>query len=193
MFGLFKKKQKQPTINVTATLNARLMPIDRGDVFEDPLDEWLREKNLGEVDGGGCGLSDSGEVEFCDVEIMLFEASEEVLDQVISKLDSLGAAKGSLLRMGESSKPFGKAEGLAIYLNGTDLPADIYANSDVNHLIEEVNKALDGIGFFAGGWDGPVETALYLYGPSYSKMQEALAELLGSYPLCQKCRIVQIA
>lgn len=191
MFGLFKKKKK--TVLVTACLNVRLMPIDRGDVFEDPLDEWLQEQGLGEVDGGGCGLSDSNEVEFCDVEMNLKDASDEVLTRVIQKLEEMGAPKGSSLKWEGSSREFGKLEGMGIYLNGTDLPDEVYASNDVNQLIEELAKALEGKGEYFGGWDGPTETGLYCYGPSFGPMKKAAGPLLESHPLCQKARIVQIA
>ena len=46
-------KKKTPTIVVTARLNAKVQPLDRGDIFEDPLDEILKERKLGEVCGGG--------------------------------------------------------------------------------------------------------------------------------------------
>jgi hypothetical protein len=42
-------------------------------------------------------------------------------------------------------------------------------------------------------WQGPRETALYLYGASFNEMQSRIAAFIGSYPLWQRCRIEQIA
>ncbi len=42
-------------------------------------------------------------------------------------------------------------------------------------------------------WDGSAETALYLYGPSFTDMHEAIAGVLATYPLCERVRVVQIA
>jgi hypothetical protein len=42
-------------------------------------------------------------------------------------------------------------------------------------------------------WDGPTETALYAYGASFKEMSERLAGFAATYPLCERCRIVQIA
>ena len=39
--------------SVTAELNHRIGPIDRGDRYEDPLEKALAERGYGEVDGGG--------------------------------------------------------------------------------------------------------------------------------------------
>lgn len=191
MFGLFKKKKK--TVPVTACLNVRLMPIDRGDVFEDPLDEWLQEQGLGDVDGGGCGLCETREIAFCDVEMNLKDASDEVLNQVIQKLEEMSAPKGSSLKWEGSSREFGTLEGMGIYLNGTDLPDEVYASNDVNQLIGELAKALEGKGEYFGGWDGPTETGLYCYGPSFQDMRNAVSAVLESEPLAQASRIEQIA
>ena len=53
---LFKKKSdpEEPVGNfIVAQLNEKVGPIDRGLVYEDPLDEFLKEKQYGEVTGGG--------------------------------------------------------------------------------------------------------------------------------------------
>ena len=47
------------------------MPIDRGEIYEDPLDELLKAENIGEVSGGGTMQKKSGEIEYCDIEIEL--------------------------------------------------------------------------------------------------------------------------
>jgi len=45
---------------------------------------------------------------------------------IAETLEELGAPKGSTLRVAESGtvRAFGNAEGMAVYLNGTDLPAE---------------------------------------------------------------------
>lgn len=193
MFGLFKKKPKRTTINVTATLNAKLMPVPRGEVFGDPMDAWLRENGLGTLEGEGSGLTKNNEIDFCDLEFELYEVTAEILDKVAAKLESLGAPKGSKLRWDDQTKPIGKLEGLAIYLNGTDLAEEVYANSDINQLADSIQTSITGKGFIGSSWNGRTETALYLYGPSFDDLQASIADILASHPLCEKCRVVQIA
>lgn len=91
--------------------------------------------------------------------------------------------------------PFGAAEGLAIYLNGTDLPPEVYQQCDVNEFIDVVNKRLDaaGAGAILGSWEGPTETALYMYGRSASGMRKAIGPYVAEYPLSQRARLVEIA
>ena len=82
---------------------------------------------------------------------------------------------------------------MAIYLNGTDLPDEVYQTCDVNELFEEINRLLGDRGDIQGHWQGPTETALYLYGYSAEEMKGLIANHLATYPLCQKARVEVIA
>ena len=55
---------------VIARLNDRAQPVDRGELYEDPLQELLAANAWGEVSGGGSQLSEQGEIQFCDIEIL---------------------------------------------------------------------------------------------------------------------------
>ena len=68
-------------------------------------------------------------------------------------------------------------EGLAVYLNGTDLPDEVYATSDVNELIAGMHGSLGDEGRMQSYWQGPRETALYLYGSSAARMSDLIVGL----------------
>ena len=180
---------------IIARLNDRALPLDRGTRYEDPLDKFLRKAGKGSVSGGGTQLGDLGEVASCEVEIELTNASGSDLDLLKLALERLGAPKGSVLLFEDSreSLSIGNLEGMAVYLNGTDLPDSTYQNSDVNHVYDEVNRLLEGIGSVHSHWEGPSETALYMYGSSYKSMKIAIDPFLATYPLCEKARVVQVA
>ena len=181
-------------VPVTVRLNARLQPLDRGDIYEDPLAEALEAAGLGSVTGAGTQLAEDGGIEFCDIDLALETADDQTLDRVVAALEKLGAPKGSKLLYGETEeRPFGKSEGLAVYLNGTDLPDDVYQTCDVNHVISEFDRLLDGVGSFHSHWQGPTETALFLYGENAEKMRGLIAPFMQSYALCQQARLEQIA
>jgi len=169
--------------------------MHRGEIYEDPLDEILAKNSVGEVSGGGTLQSQTGEIEYCDVEIQVNNSSDEVVDLIKSSLEKLGVPKGSKIKVEatESEIEFGSLEGLAIYLNGTDLDDEVYANSDSNHVYSELDRLTQGIGKVYSYWQGPTETAFYLYGTSFSQMKTKISDLVTNYPLCQKCRIEQIA
>ena len=194
--GARKQESAPQGETVTARLNAKVQPIDRGDYYEDPLSDTLKSAGIGEVTGGGTQLSEeSYGIEFCDLEICVHEASEEALAVIIKRLNDLGAPKGSRLIIEANGKqiPFGVTEGLAVYLNGSELEDEVYRNCDVNHVIDEFDRLLKGKGAFRGYWEGERETALFCYGASYSEMKAALSPFLADYPLCEKARVEQIA
>lgn len=185
-----------PALRVTARLNHLLMPMDRGERYEDPLDEALGAQGLGSVDGGGTMQLETGEIEFVDVEIGLTDADRGV-PLLIATLEKAGAPKGSVLLVSEDEEireiPFGTMEGVGIYLDGVNLPDEVYATSDVNVVVDELNRRLAGAGELQSHWQGPRETALYFYGPDAEEMKRRMADFLGTYPLCQGARVVTIA
>jgi hypothetical protein len=179
-----------------AKLNARVQPLDRGDRYEEPLLEALEANGWAEVTGGGTLQLQSGEIEYCGIDLDLHNV-EQAVPFICDFLAKCGAPKGSQLEYeleGENQEvPFGFLEGLAIYLNGTDLPDEVYATCDINHVYSEINRLLEDRGEIQGHWQGPTETALYLYGYSVEEMKTLIKPLLDEYPLCQKARLETIA
>jgi hypothetical protein len=192
---LFKRREKPPAHFLVAQLNARLQPVDRSEHFEEGLDDKLRKLKLGEISGGGTMQSETGEIAFCDIEIKLRQSSPEAERVVIETLESLGAPKGSKLEIGGEDRivSFGVNEGLAVYLNGTDLPAETYRSHTLESIEDEFERLLDGQGHVFSHWKGPTETAVYVYGPSFAEMSKRLEPCLRTNPLCEKCRVEQIA
>ena len=180
---------------IVAHLNARIQPLHRGEFFEDPLNEELQRASLGEVTGGGTLQMQSGEIDSCDLDIEVTNSSRETATRIIEILERLRAPKGSklIIEAGDSEVPFGVAEGMAVYLNGTDLPDNVYKECDSNFVLDEFNRLLGEVGKVLSWWQGPTETAFYLYGTSFAEMKARVAAFIDSYPLCQKCRIEQIA
>jgi hypothetical protein len=107
-------------------LNARLRPLDRGERYEDPLQEVLDAQAPGsQVTGGGTMLSADGEPEWSDIDLDVEGDAGAVAALVVAALETFGAPKGSRMRLdGAQAVTFGVSEGLAVYLNGTDLPAE---------------------------------------------------------------------
>lgn len=196
---LFKKKEKADGSGnfIVAQLNEKIMPIDRGLVYEDPLDEFLKERGYGEVTGGGTLQEKTGELAYCDVEISLASNSidKNVIADIIGKLENLGAPKGSKLII-ENTKdeiPFGKKEGLAIYLDGQNLPEEVYKECDVNFVLSELHRLTNIEPNADRNWQGEKETALYFFGDSFEQMKNSISGFIATYPLCKGARVVQIA
>jgi len=181
---------------VTAQLNHKLMPIDRGERYEDPLNDALAKHGFGETDGGGTMQLKSGEIEFIDVEMYLTQTGKSI-PLVIEQLESFGAPKGSKLIIREGAQmreiPFGKIEGFGVYLDGVNLPDEVYKKCDSNLVIEVFDKLLKGHGKVESHWQGPTETALYVYGDDAELMKNLIAPYIATYPLCKGARVVTIA
>ena len=188
--------QEERKISATAELNHKIKPIDRGDRYEDPLGDALAERGYGEVDGGGTMQSKEGEIMFIDVH-MLLVSPDVSIPFVTEFLEGRGAPKGSMLKIFEGDVvvkeiPFGVREGFAVYLDGVNLPDEVYRECDSNHVVSEIDKCLKGHGEIEAHWQGPTETALYVYGDSNALMKPLIADFLSSYPLCRGARVVDL-
>jgi len=199
MFGrIFRKTTPGPAVEkkiFIAQLNARLQPLHRGELFEDPLQAMLLSQGIGEVSGGGTLQARDGEIEYCDIEISVPSASDAVAADIIQALEKFGAPKGSKLHFEGTDRKvdFGRLEGMAVYLNGTALPAKVYRECDSNFVYAEFGRLLGDLGRVLSYWQGPTETALYMYGASFEEMKAGITGFTATYPLCQRCRIVQVA
>ena len=63
---------------VIVRIPGHIEPLERGELFEDPLDEKLKAAGLGEVTGGGSQLSEEDAdgrrtILFCEIEITVKE------------------------------------------------------------------------------------------------------------------------
>ena len=180
---------------VIARLNAKLQPMHRGEFFEDPLQGILEKHGVGEVAGGGTLQDETGEIEYCEIEIVAPEFNDNSISLIAGALQALGAPKGSHIESdaGDVLAEFGACEGMAVYLNGTELPSNVYQECDSNFVYSEFDRLVAPHGRVMSYWQGPTETAFYLYGTSYSEMQRKISEFIATYPLCQKCRVERIA
>lgn len=175
-------------------LNARLQPDHRHGLYEDPILPYLTSQLPGSaIVGGGTQLGADGEPMSCDIEIDLEGDVDAGVTLVRNVLEACGAPHGSTLTLGtQAAERFGTLHGVAVYLNGTDLAPAVYASSDVNEFIDEVVTALGQDGLMQSFWEGPRETALYVYGSSSTVLRNLLAPVLASHPLAGRCRVVDI-
>lgn len=180
---------------ITVTLNARLQPAHRA-ALEDAFNDACHAYSVhADVIGGGTRLAPNGEVASCDIEILVDTLDSESIGMTTRLFEAMLAPKGSYITLPDrdGSIAMGRHEGLALYLDGTSLPDDIYQTCDVEHVYEECERRVQGIGMLNSHWQGPGETALYMYGDSFERMHAAIRPLLDSYPLCQGCRVERIA
>ena len=115
-------------------------------------------------------------------------------DEIIAdKIEDIGVPKGSFILGKDINIPVGTIEGLALYINGVELPEEVYQNCNIGVVIDTITTLLDSSGSCYSYWDGAVYTALYFYGDSFDGMKEKIQDFLNEYPLCQKCWVERIA
>jgi hypothetical protein len=176
-------------------INARLHAVQRGDRYEDPLAFWLEEHFPGSrVTAAGTLLSPDGEPVSCAVRAEVVGDPTEIRDAVVAFLEDVGTPRGSTVLVDELEPlGFGTTEGLALYLDGTGLPPEVYAENDVNEFLDDLHEALGGTGALQSFWETAHTTAVYLYGASADAMRSAVGELLATHPLARNSRLEQIA
>jgi hypothetical protein len=175
---------------VIARVYEHIEPIDRGDRYEDPLQAILDRKKVGQVTGGGSQLNDEGGIDHAEVEMTLANL-DDALRIVVEALEQAGAPQGSELRDsdGRVLREFGRQQCLAVYLDGTSLPDEVYANLDFEAVVAEIGDAA-GDGSFRGFAQGAAETGLYFFGPDAEAMFARVEPVLRRLPIGQNARVV---
>ena len=176
---------------VIARLYEHVEPIDRGNRYEDPLQAVLDETNTGRVTGGGSQLNELGGIDYAEIEIELSNL-DEALRIVSAALEKSGAPKGSELIHAEDARvlrEFGTHECLAIYLDGTSLPDDVYANLDFDAVVSEIATAA-GRDSYHGCWQGSEETGIFFFGANADDMFARVEPVLRDLPIGQNARVV---
>ena len=190
--GLFNRKSKleNDMCYVTLHLNMRLMPIDRGALFEDPIDEVLHKYNIGEVTGGGTLSSKERMPISCDIE---FSIKRSKISDFISFLKGVNTiAKGSYIEYDGKKEEVGTLEGLNLILDGTGLNDDVYKENDVNKVVAEIDNLIKGKGQYHSYYTNEKNTNLYFYGNSFDEMKEVIVHYTKTSALCENSEIEQI-
>ena len=176
---------------VLARMYEHIEPMDRGVRYEDPLQEALESKNLGRVTGGGSQLNELGAIEFGDVEIELADLDGSV-SVVVDALERAGAPQGSeLIALSDSRvlREFGTQQCVAVFLDGTSLPEEVYQDLDFDAVVTEIGEAA-GPDSFRGFWQGAEETGLFYFGANADDMFARVEPVLRKLPIGQNARVV---
>ncbi|MDC7718912.1 hypothetical protein PQU95_17050 [Vogesella sp. DC21W] len=84
------------TTFVFVKITESIMPLQRGEKYEDPLDEALKKAGLGEVTGAGSMLTKEKTVEWIGLDVELTDPVTGI-PFLRKKLTELGAPAGSVL------------------------------------------------------------------------------------------------
>ena len=164
----------------------KVMAAD-GDLNGDAVPDFVVAHRV----GGGSQLDELGRIAYADVEIELANL-DEALRIVADALEVAGAPEGSELIQASDNRvlrEFGKLQCLAIYLDGTSLPDEVYADLDFEAVVEAIGAAA-GDDSYRGFGQGPEETGLFFFGSDAEAMFARVEPLLRRLPIGQNARVV---
>ena len=91
--GFAEEAQKRGEFFFYVRIPEDVQPLERGERYEDPLQEALSAEDLGEVTGGGSQLGEGKTIEYCglDVEVRDRDRGLEVIRTVMGRLGAPAA------------------------------------------------------------------------------------------------------
>ncbi len=188
-----KQPKQAAPLSVNVTLWEPIQPIDRGERYEDPVFAALEEAGVGGPgDGGGTLMGKDGEISEVDFD---FEAADPAAVKLAAEvLEDNGAPKGSQLRYEHAGKEvtatFGITECVAIYLDGVNLPNEVYQSTSAQELVDKLCDAAGDDGEFRHSFQGKTETSLFFYSLDAEALYASLEPALRGYPLSATARVI---
>lgn len=178
---------------LTVRINDRCQPIDRGDIYEDPLSDVLEEKNLGEVTGGGSQLNDNYQIEYCELEVHVTGDLTEAKQVITEILEKQGVPKGSKIIIDDQEFPIGIHEVMAIHFDNLGLADSVYEENDINDVLADIEELLGDNGQRNCHTASNEETIVFYGGLSFELMKSKVVDYVSQHPLLKNGKISQAA
>ncbi len=90
------KSTQQETFAFYVQIPERILPLERGEKYEEPLNDYLVAQGLGEVVGGGTMLTKENEIEYIGLDVDIIDP-DKAIPLMIEKLKELGVPEGTVL------------------------------------------------------------------------------------------------
>lgn len=179
-------------ITVVQRIPARLQPAHRDELLVGPITGVLGRLSPGtRLAATETVVSTTGE----PLEAVLqWEVPLEDAEGVVAALLDLegGLPTGTTVEIHDKAVACGELAGVGLYLNGTDLPDEVYAASGLQEVVTTLQEALGRVGQLWSYWQGPTETALYFYGPDARALRDVLAAQRSEAALLERSRLVDL-
>jgi hypothetical protein len=140
---------------VTVRIQARLQDDQRAEVIDALFEALLaRVSPPSRVTGSELVVGVHGEPRAVLAHLEVAPVDAERVVAAILDLED-GLPQGSRVEINGASAPFGRLQGLAVYLNGTQLDADAYAQGDLQATVDALTLAAGDAGTLWSHWMGP--------------------------------------
>ncbi len=180
---------------ISVRLPLKIGPMDRGEMWEDPLMARLDSDPMGEVTGGGTMMAADGGIAYCDLEVALPDLTDKRLDELQAHLDALGAPKGTefITDDGISLRKFGTVSVVGIGLDGSGLPDEAYEGFDPDIFNDQILSALGDGYSYGGSHAGHRYTYFYYHGPDAAHIDKTLRSIADAQPIGTGAQFDQVA
>ena len=178
---------------VLVRINDKCQPLDRGDLYEEPLNDALESSGLGEVTGGGSQMDENLQIAFCELEAEVTGDLDEAKKVIQDAMRKAGAPTGSKIIIDDTEEECGVNEQMAVYFDNVNLPEEVYEAHDINDLIANIEEVLGDNGEMTSHGRSETHTIAYFTGPSFQTMKENISEIFNEHPLLKNGVIEQSA
>lgn len=178
---------------IIVRINDKCQPLDRGDLYEDPLIDAFENSGLGEVTGGGSQLDENYQITYCELEVIVNGDLNKAVELIIETLNKTGIPKGSKIIIDDTEQEFGANEQMAIYFDNVSLPTDVYENNNINDVISDIDEILGDNGKMTSHGRNETCTIVYYTGPSFEKMSSLISDYASKHPLLKNSVVKQSA
>lgn len=174
---------------LTIHLNARIMPIDRGSQFEDPLFEVLEERFPGtEWTGAGTQTSETGEPVSCDIVADVPRRhTKKILSVVAEFLTAHGAPKGSWAGFDpkRNTVTFGELEGTQIRVDVAGAKSAGAPSEFFDELLVSTEAAVTPASSWMSVWESNEWLTITYYGRSGAELLRVAEEVIPALGLAR--------
>lgn len=177
---MFFRRSKGRT--VTFWMNVRIPTTFLARGYEEPVEAYLKENDLGEIVGHGAQLSkDRTEVLEADFSVHFKRDDKKALKEVIHILEEAGAPLGCRWSYDDTphkKMKFGTLDALSLLVEGLPTEAHVRFENDLNQIIDEFHKEQRDKAGFQGLWLTENKATVSFHGFAYAEMAKCLSTIL---------------
>ncbi len=167
-------------------VNDMCRPIARGELYEEPLEEFLESNGFGEVTGSGTALQENNDPWYCEVELSINNESNSVITELIKEIERIGVPKGSRLIFEDQQEILiGILEGVVVNLNYTEAPESVLDETDFKALWDGIANAVEPYGVYHDDVNRNGKTTIYYYGKDAQSIVKSVKEKIKGHKLEQ--------
>jgi len=178
MFGIFTKKM------IVLQVNDKCRPLARGELYEEPLENFLKIGKVGKFIGSGTALKENIDPWYCELEFSVKDISNTAIEKLKEGIENIGIPKGSRLILEDNQEiSLGTLEGVIVNLNYSNAPENILDETDFQLLWDGVATSVEPYGNYHDDVNRNGATSIYYYGNDAQLIIDSVQVQLSGHAL----------